>query len=52
MAPEPDVRRVEIVESRGNDARIQLIADELPHDTQHGADIRTWLAVGVVEVNR
>ena len=31
IAPEPDVRGVQIVVSRRNDARIQLIADPLPN---------------------
>ena len=47
IAPEPDVRRVQIVESCRNDPRIQLITDPLPHDTEHGADVRASFAVGV-----
>ena len=42
------MRGVQIVVSRRNDARIQLITDPLPNDTQHGANVRAWLAVGVV----
>ena len=42
------MRCVQIVVSRRNDARIQLIADPLPNNTQQGADVRAWLAIGVV----
>ena len=48
IAPEPDVRCIQIVEPRRNDARIQLITDPLPNDAEHGADVRASLAVGVV----
>ena len=48
IAPEPDVRGIQIVVSRRHDARIQLVTDPLPNNSQHGPDIRAWLAVGVV----
>ena len=48
IAPEPDVRGVQIVESRRNDAGVHLIAEPLPDDTQLGADKRGSLAAGLV----
>lgn len=49
IAPKPHVRGVQIVVTRGNDARVQLITDPLPNDAQRGADVRASLAVVVVE---
>jgi hypothetical protein len=49
MAPEPDVRGVQIVVSRGDHARIQLITDPLPNDPKHGAEVWTGHAVRVGE---
>ena len=46
IAPERDMRCAQIVESCRNDSRIQLNTDPLPHDTEHGADVRGPLAVG------
>jgi hypothetical protein len=43
------VRGVQIVVSCRNDARIQLITHPIPNDTQHGANVRASLAIGVVE---
>ena len=43
------MRGVQIVESRCNDARVQLITDPLPNDTQHGADVRADARRGVVQ---
>lgn len=42
------MRCVQIVVSSRNDACIKLIADPLPNDTQQGADVGDWLAIGVV----
>ena len=39
---------VQIVESRGNDARIHLLTDPLPGDTQQGTNVRGDLAAGMV----
>ena len=49
ITPETDVRCVQIVESRRNDARIKLITDPLPNDTEHGAYVRAPLAFREVE---
>jgi hypothetical protein len=40
------MRCAQIVESCRNDSRIQLNTDPLPHDTEHGADVRGPLAGG------
>ncbi len=45
IAPEADVRRVQVVETRRNDSRIELITDPLPNDTEHCADVGASLAV-------
>lgn len=49
VAPQPDVRRVQIIESRRNDACIELLTDPLPNDTQLGTHIRASFAVGSIE---
>jgi hypothetical protein len=38
------MRCAQIVESCRNDSRIQLNSDPLPHDTEHGPDVRGPLA--------
>ena len=49
------MRCVQIVESRRNDARIQLLTDPLPNDTQQGANVRTgsplgWSSEGTLDI--
>lgn len=48
IAPEPNVRGVQIVVSSRNDARVQLITDPLPYDAHHRADVRASIAARVV----
>jgi hypothetical protein len=43
------MRRVEVVESGCDDARVQLFSDPLPNDPEQSADIRASLVVGVEE---
>jgi hypothetical protein len=42
------VRGIQIVVARRNDAGEHLVADPLPDDAQHGADIPVWFAAGLV----
>ena len=48
IAPEPDVRRIQIIESCRNHPCVELLTDPLPNNTQLGAHIRaSFFAVSI-----